>query len=246
VILLPAIDIIGGRAVRLDQGDYGRRTDYYPDPVDAAKRWVDEGARALHIVDLDGARTGEPANLKHVYRIVEALDIPVELGGGLRSDAAVADAFSAGAQTAIIGTAAFKDAAFLERMISDHGDRVVVSVDTREGKVAAEGWLEQTDLSLEAALEGLQGHGVQRFISSSIERDGMLAGPDLEGARRVQELIDGTFVVSGGVSSLSDLESIGDLTLTRLSGVIVGKALFEGRFTVAEGEAALNAGSPQR
>ncbi|HET9073711.1 MAG TPA: 1-(5-phosphoribosyl)-5-[(5-phosphoribosylamino)methylideneamino]imidazole-4-carboxamide isomerase [Solirubrobacteraceae bacterium] len=243
MILLPAIDIIDGRAVRLDQGDYARRTDYYPDPVDAARRWVDEGAQALHIVDLDGARTGQPANLKHIYRIVETLEIPIELGGGLRSDGAVADAFSAGAQTAILGTAAFKDEAFLERMISRHGDQIVVSVDAREGKVLASGWLETTDLSLEAAFHGLQEQGVTRFVYSSIERDGMLTGPDLEGARRVEELLDGSFVLSGGISSLADLERVGDLGLGKLSGVIVGKALFEGRFSVADGQAALTRGS---
>ncbi len=242
MILLPAIDIIGGRAVRLDQGDYARRTDYYPDPVDAAKRWVDEGAVALHIVDLDGARTGQPANLNSVYRIVEALEIPVELGGGLRSDRTVADAFSAGASTVILGTAAFKDPAFLERMIADYGESVVVSVDAREGKVAAAGWLEDTDLSLEAAFEELQEQGVRRFVYSSIEHDGMLGGPDVEGAKRVDELIDGGYVYSGGISSLADLESLGALGLEKLTGVIVGKALFEGRFTVEQGQAALSAG----
>jgi phosphoribosylformimino-5-aminoimidazole carboxamide ribotide isomerase len=246
VILLPAIDILGGRVVRLDQGDYGRRTEYYPDPVDAAKRWVDEGAEALHVVDLDGARTGEPANLNHVYRIVDALDIPVELGGGLRTDAAVADALSAGAQTVIIGTAAFKDRAFLDRVVSAYGERVVVSVDAREGKVAAAGWLEQTDLSLEAAFEGLQEQGVTRFVYSSIERDGMLSGPDVEGAKRADSLVDGGFVYSGGVASLEDLESLGALGLATLTGVIVGKALFEGRFTVEQGQAALTGGPPPR
>ena len=246
MILLPAIDIIGGRAVRLDQGDYGRRTDYYPDPVDAAKRWVDEGAQALHVVDLDGARTGTPANLNSVYRIVEALSIPVELGGGLRSDAAVADALSAGAESVIIGTAAFKDRALLDRMISAHGDRVIVSVDAREGKVAAAGWLEQTDLSIEAAFEGLLEQGAARFVYSSIERDGMLNGPDLEGAKRVDALVEGGFVYSGGVASLADLEALGGLGLGTLTGVIVGKALFEGRFTVEQGQAALLAGPQPR
>lgn len=241
MILLPAIDILGGRAVRLDQGDYARRTDYYPDPVDAAKRWVDEGARELHIVDLDAARSGVPENLNSVYRIVEALEIPIELGGGIRSDAALADAFSAGAARAIIGTAAFKDPDFLERAVSSHGQQVVVSVDAREGRVAAAGWTEQTDIPVTEALERLLEHGVRSFVFSSIERDGMLSGPDLDGARRVEEVVEGSFVYSGGVSSLADLESLAALGLAKLSGVIVGKALFEGRFTVAEGQAALDA-----
>ncbi len=242
MILLPAIDIIGGHAVRLDQGDYARSTDYYPDPVDAAKRWVDEGATALHIVDLDGARTGVPANLNSVYRIVDALGIDVELGGGLRTDAAVADALSAGATTVILGTAAFKDQTFLDRMVSAHGDQVVVSVDAREGKVAASGWLEQTDLSLEAAFEGLQEQGVTRFVYSSIDHDGMLGGPDLDGAQRVDSLVESGFVYSGGIASLADLEALGGLGLAHLTGVIVGKALFERRFTVEQGQAALEAG----
>jgi phosphoribosylformimino-5-aminoimidazole carboxamide ribotide isomerase len=246
MILLPAIDIVGGRAVRLDQGDYARRTDYYPDPVDAARRWVEEGASQLHIVDLDGARTGVPANLNSIYRIVEALEIPIELGGGLRSDGAVSDAFSAGAVRAILGTAAFKDRDFLERCISNYGEQIIVSVDAREGKVAAAGWLEQTNLSIDSAFEGLQDQGVTRFVYSSIENDGMMTGPDVEGVKRVDSLLDGGFVYSGGVGSLADLEALGDLGLAKLTGVIVGKALFEGRFTVEQGQAALLAGKPPR
>jgi phosphoribosylformimino-5-aminoimidazole carboxamide ribotide isomerase len=245
MILLPAIDILGGTVVRLDQGDYARRTEYYPDPVDAAKRWVDEGAEALHIVDLDGARTGEPMNLNQVYRIVDALGIAIELGGGLRTERTVADALSAGAESVIIGTAAFKDRLFLERIVSEYGERVIVSVDVRDGKVAAAGWLEETDFSLESAFERLQDQGVTRFVYSSIERDGMLTGPDTEGAKQVDELVEGRFVYSGGVSSLADLESLGDLGLEKLTGVIVGKALFEGRFTVEQGQAALLSGTPR-
>ncbi|MBO0767748.1 MAG: 1-(5-phosphoribosyl)-5-[(5-phosphoribosylamino)methylideneamino]imidazole-4-carboxamide isomerase [Solirubrobacterales bacterium] len=235
MILLPAIDILGGKAVRLDQGDYARRTDYYADPLDAAKAWVDQGAEELHIVDLDGAKQGAPVNLKHIDRIVETLGIPVELGGGIRADGPLHDVFSAGAARAIIGTAAFKDPEFLDRAVQAHQDRLVVSVDTRGGKVAAAGWLEQTDLSTEAAFQGLQERGVKNFVYSSIERDGMLSGPDLDGARQVNEL-GASFVYSGGISSLADLEALAAANLTNITGVIVGKALFERRFTVAEGQ----------
>jgi phosphoribosylformimino-5-aminoimidazole carboxamide ribotide isomerase len=242
MILLPAIDILGGKAVRLDQGDYERRTDYYADPLDAAKRWIEEGARELHIVDLDGARAGAPANLRHIDRIVDQLEIGVELGGGIRSDGALHDAFSAGARRAIIGTAAFKDPDFLDRAISHHGENIVVSVDVRDGHVAAAGWLEDTDLSTQTAVVGLLERGVRSFVYSSIEADGMLSGPDLDGARHMDELLEGeaSFVYSGGIGTLEHLEALAVTGLQGAAGVIVGKALFERRFTVAEGQAALD------
>jgi phosphoribosylformimino-5-aminoimidazole carboxamide ribotide isomerase len=240
MILLPAIDILGGKAVRLARGDFGEQTTYDADPLEAARRWVDGGARALHVVDLDGAREGHPANLGHVERIAGTLGVPVQVGGGLRAAQSVTDALNAGATRVILGTAAYRDVDFLDAAVAEHGDRVVVSVDAREGKLAADGWTEQTEIPATAVVQRLSGRGVRRFVYSSIERDGMLEGPDLEAARTVAEAVQGTFVYSGGVASLDDLEALARLRQVNLTGVIVGKALYERRITVGEAQALLD------
>jgi phosphoribosylformimino-5-aminoimidazole carboxamide ribotide isomerase len=240
MILLPAIDILEGKAVRLAQGDYGAQTVYDADPVDAARRWVDAGARALHVVDLDGARAGAPANLRDVERICEAVGVPVQVGGGLRAATDVAAAVGAGAARVILGTSALRDLDFLDDAVAAHGDRVVVSVDARDGKLAAKGWTEQTDIPVRSVIEGLSSRGVHRFVYSSIDRDGMLSGPDLSGALEIAEAVQGTFVYSGGVSSLADLRSLVELRQVNLTGVIVGKALYERRLDVGEGQALLD------
>jgi phosphoribosylformimino-5-aminoimidazole carboxamide ribotide isomerase len=239
MILLPAIDILDGKAVRLAQGEYEEQTVYDADPVDAARRWVEMGARALHVVDLDGARAGEPVNLGQVRRIVEAAEVPVQVGGGLRSLEAVEHAVAAGAHRIVLGTAAYHDIDLLDDVVARIGGRLVVSLDARDGRLATGGWLEQTGLPVESAIERLQARGVRRFVYSSIERDGMLAGPDLEGIRRVAGAVRGSFVYSGGVASLDDLRILGRLRQVNLAGVIVGKALYESRFTVSEGQAVL-------
>jgi phosphoribosylformimino-5-aminoimidazole carboxamide ribotide isomerase len=236
MILYPAIDILEGKAVRLARGEFDSKTIYDADPMEAARRWVDSGARALHVVDLDGARTGTPANLEHVARIAGDLDVPVQVGGGLRTIAAVNDAISAGAARVIIGTAAYRDIDFLDAVLSEHGERVVVSVDAREGRLATSGWTEQTELPAESVIERLGGRGVRRFVYSSIDRDGMLSGPDLEGAARIARAVRGSYIYSGGVGSLQDLEALGALRQVNLSGVIVGKALYEQKFTVGEAQ----------
>ncbi|MGI8506959.1 MAG: 1-(5-phosphoribosyl)-5-[(5-phosphoribosylamino)methylideneamino]imidazole-4-carboxamide isomerase [Solirubrobacteraceae bacterium] len=240
MILLPAIDILDGQAVRLVRGDFEQRTVYDADPLDAARRWVQAGARALHIVDLDGARGGVPVNVAHVRRIAEAVPVPVQAGGGLRSAASVRTVLDAGADRVVLGTAALRDPDFLDEAVTEHGDRVVVSVDARGGRLAASGWTEQTEIAVEPVLDSLHRRGVSSFVYSSIERDGMLSGPDLDEVARVAKVLRGTFVYSGGISSVDDLSALAGLGLANLSGVIVGKALYEGRFGVAAAQAALS------
>ena len=239
MILLPAIDILEGKAVRLARGDFDQRTVYDADPLDAARRWVQGGARALHVVDLDGARDGRPANLEHIRRITSAVDVPVQVGGGLRDMAAVEAVLSAGAARVILGTAAYSDLDFLDAALAAHRDRVVVSVDARRGKLAASGWTEQTEIPAESVIEVLGRRGVRRFVYSSIERDGMLTGPDLDEVRRIADVVRGTFVYSGGVASPEDLAALAGLRQVNLTGAIVGKALYEERFDIAAGHAAL-------
>jgi phosphoribosylformimino-5-aminoimidazole carboxamide ribotide isomerase len=241
MILYPAIDILEGKAVRLAQGAFDQRTVYDEDPLAAARRWVQEGARALHVVDLDGARAGVPVNLEHVRRIATEVDVPIQVGGGLRTVAAIENAVDAGAERVVLGTAAYRDVDLLDEAVARLGDRLVVSVDARGGRLAAAGWLEQTELPLDSVIERLGGRGVRRFVFSSIERDGMLAGPDLEGIDRVARSVRGSFLYSGGISSVEDLQALAALRQVNLAGVIVGTALYERRFTVAEARRALDA-----
>jgi phosphoribosylformimino-5-aminoimidazole carboxamide ribotide isomerase len=239
VILYPAIDIMDGRAVRLRKGDFEDSTQYYDDPVDAARAWLDAGARFLHVVDLDGARSGEPKSLEHLRRIVADTGAPVQYGGGLRSLGAVRDALRAGAERAIVGTAAFRDVDFLDGVLDAFGPRVVVSVDARGGQVATAGWTQTTQMPAVDALERLNDRGVRSFVFSDIDVDGMLEGPDLDTVRAVAEVVRGRFIYSGGIGSLDHLRALAELRQVNLAGVIAGKALYEGRFTVAEGQAAL-------
>jgi len=234
MILYPAIDIRGGSAVRLRQGDFGDETVYDADPLSAARAWVQGGARWLHVVDLDGARDGRPANLHHLERIAGELGVPVEFGGGLRNRAAVDAAIEAGAERVILGTAAFNDVDFLDDAVAAYGERVVVSVDVRGGNVASAGWTEQTAMEATAVIDHLQRRGVKKLVYSSIERDGMLTGPDLDEVARIAEVVRGAFIYSGGIGSLEHLGALASLRQVNLNGVIVGKALYERKFTVGE------------
>jgi phosphoribosylformimino-5-aminoimidazole carboxamide ribotide isomerase len=239
VILYPAIDIADGRAVRLVQGDFDAETVYADSPLDAARRWVQAGAHYLHVVDLDGARTGVPQNLDHVERIAGELGVPVQVGGGLRSVDAVRDVVGAGATRVVLGTAAFTDVDFLDEVVAEFGERTVVSVDTRGGFVSTAGWTETTELPAAEVIGRMQDRGVRSFVFTDVDRDGMLDGPDLDGVRRVADVVRGRFMYSGGIGSREDLVALARMRQVNLAGVIVGKALYEGRFTIAEGQAAL-------
>lgn len=236
MILYPAIDIMGGSAVRLTKGDFAARKVYDEDPLAAARAWAQAGARALHVVDLDGARAGEPVNLEQVRRIAEELEVPVQLGGGLRTPEALQAAFAAGAERAILGTAAFTDPDLLVAALERHGsERVLVSVDVRGGKVATAGWTETTSTGAVQAVVGLRERGVEELVFTNVDRDGMLEGPDLEQVREVARAADGGRVLySGGIGELADLRALAELGEPALTGVIVGKALYERRFTVQE------------
>jgi phosphoribosylformimino-5-aminoimidazole carboxamide ribotide isomerase len=239
VILYPAIDIRGGKAVRLLQGDYARETTYDADPVDAAKRWAEEGAEFLHVVDLDGAKAGEPKNLESVRRIAAAVECPIQVGGGLRDEASVAAVLEAGAERVVIGTAALRDPDFLKRVLGVHGERVVVSVDARDGKVALAGWIEISDVDVATAVAELGERGVSRFLCTAIEVDGTMEGPAIEELGRIAAATEAQVIASGGVGDLADLNALAEMDAANLEGAIVGRALYERRFTVAEGIAAL-------
>jgi phosphoribosylformimino-5-aminoimidazole carboxamide ribotide isomerase len=240
MILLPAVDISGGRAVRLRQGHFDEETVYADDPLEAARSFARAGARFLHVVDLDGAREGEPVNLEHVRRITAELDVPVEVGGGLRSIASIRRALAAGASRLVLGTAAFTDPDLVDEALRAFTSRILVGVDVRGGMVSVAGWTRETQMRGEDAIRRMQQRGVTRFVYTNVDRDGMLEGPDLDEVRLVSEAVRGRFLYSGGIGSVDDLHALRDLRVVNLAGVISGKALYEGRFGVREGQEALD------
>ena len=239
MILYPAIDIRGGQAVRLLQGDYERETTYDADPVDAATRWAGEGAEFLHVVDLDGAKAGAPQNLDAVRRIAAAVECPIQVGGGLRNTASVDAVLDAGAERVVIGTAALRDPDFLSRVLAEYGERVVVSVDARDGKVSVHGWTEASDLDVAAAVAGLTGLGVSRFLCTAIEVDGTMEGPATGELNRIAAGTSAQIIASGGVGTLAHLKALAADAAPNVEGAIVGRALYERKFTVADAIAAL-------
>lgn len=239
MILYPAIDILDGQAVRLVRGDFDASTVYRDSPLEAARSWVQAGARFLHLVDLDGAKSGEPAHLDQLAAITQELDVPVQWGGGLRSLDAVRAALDAGAERVILGTAAITNPDFLDSVLGMHRDRVMVSVDTRGGKVATKGWLETTEIDGTEAIVRLQQRGVRRFVYTNADRDGLEQGPDMEEVRRISQAVRGSWIFSGGIGTAAHLRELAQARLVNLGGVITGKALYEKRFTIAEGHAAL-------
>jgi phosphoribosylformimino-5-aminoimidazole carboxamide ribotide isomerase len=244
VRLYPAIDILGGSAVRLVKGDFEEKTIYDEDPLSAARSWVEGGARFLHVVDLDGAKSGQPVNLDQLRRIA-SLGVPVQYGGGLRSLEALEDALAAGAERVILGTAAFTDAVLLERALETHGpERIVVSVDARGGEVSIEGWTKAAGVGVREVFATLIGQGVQELAYTNVDRDGMLGGLSFEDLIWIAKAAEqGHLLYSGGIGDIEDLRHLARLRreahLESLAGVIVGKALYEGRFTIAEAHEAL-------
>jgi phosphoribosylformimino-5-aminoimidazole carboxamide ribotide isomerase len=243
ITLYPAIDLQGGQAVRLRQGDFAQTTVFSDDPVDQARRFAAEGAQSLHVVDLDGARAGEPVHAALVASIAAAFPGTVHLGGGLRSRAAIETALATGVDRVVVGTAVVDDADLLGWAIDRLGDGLVVALDARQGKVATHGWTQITDRDAVEVATGLVSMGVRRLAYTDIGRDGTLGGPNLKAMERLAEAAPPLrLIASGGISSLDDLARLRDMRIENLDGVIVGRALYEGRFTVSEGLEVLRAG----
>jgi phosphoribosylformimino-5-aminoimidazole carboxamide ribotide isomerase len=243
ITLYPAIDIQGGQAVRLRQGDFAQSTVFSDDPVDQARHFDDEGATSLHVVDLDGARAGEPVHAALVASIAAAFPGTVHLGGGLRSRAAIETALATGVDRVVVGTAVLDDSDLLRWAIDRLGDGLVVALDARQGKVATHGWTQISDRDAVEVATGLVSMGVRRLAYTDIGRDGTLGGPNLTAMRRLAEAAPPLrLIASGGISSLDDLARLRDLGLPNLDGVIVGRALYDRRFTVSEALDVLAAG----
>jgi phosphoribosylformimino-5-aminoimidazole carboxamide ribotide isomerase len=231
VILYPAIDIRGGRCVRLIEGDFARETAYDADPTDAARRWVDAGTEWLHVVDLDGAVEGTPVNRDAVKRIRAAVAVPMQLGGGLRTLTDLEDLFAAGIDRAILGTVALRDPELVISAVARWGDRIAVALDARDGKLATDGWLGQTEARAVEVAQKLATAKVRHFIFTDISRDGTLAGPNLESLGELVQAVEAGVIASGGISSLKDIEAAAQ---SGASGAIIGRALYDGRIGLAE------------
>ncbi len=230
MMIYPAIDLMAEGAVRLRQGDPSRRIAVGDDPVGLARRWAAEGARWLHVVDLDGAMSGAPRHLDIVGRICRAVSIPVQVGGGLRTLPDLRAAFAAGAARAILGTAAIAGD-LLPAALAEFGDALAVALDARDGLVAVEGWQQTSSVMALDAARALQQAGVVRFIYTDVARDGMLTGPNLAGLRSLTAAVRVPVILSGGMASTDDLRAAAD---AGAEGAVVGRALYDGRIALSD------------
>jgi phosphoribosylformimino-5-aminoimidazole carboxamide ribotide isomerase len=238
----PAIDLRGGQCVRLQQGDYGRETVFGDDPTAMARRWVADGGKFLHLVDLDGARDGKLVNLEIVRAIVRAVDVPCELGGGVRDESSIRTLLEAGLSRVVIGTKALREPDWFRQMCRQFPNRVALGIDARNGHVATDGWLETSDVSAVAMARQFDDEPVAALIYTDIATDGMLEGPNLEAMREMAAEVGLPVIASGGVSSADDVRRLAE---TGVAGCIIGRALYEDRLTIAEALAAAGEKAPK-
>jgi phosphoribosylformimino-5-aminoimidazole carboxamide ribotide isomerase len=243
--VIPAIDLLEGKCVRLYQGDYSQSQIFNENPAIVAKQWEDQGATRLHLVDLDGAKQGKIVNLEAIRAILDTISIPVQVGGGLRDRDSIKTLFNLGVQRAIVGTIAVENPQFVEELCQDFPDQIVVGIDARNGKVATRGWLETSEVSAIALAKQMSQFGVAAIIYTDIHRDGTLTGPNLEALRELAQNIDVPVIASGGVSSLTDLLSLLALEPLGVPGVIVGKSLYTGAINLSEAILAVGNGRLQ-
>lgn len=235
--VIPAIDLRGGKCVRLYQGDYARETVYSDDPLDTALRWVDMGAQRLHIVDLDGAKEGSPANLAAVERIARATDAPLHLGGGIRDLATARAAISAGASRVMLGTAAVEDADLIRALLAELGaERVIVSVDAKDGRVALRGWTESSGALATELVDDMARLGVVRFLYTDISRDGTLTEPNFAATEALAARAGISVLAAGGIARV---EHLAQLAALGAEGAIVGRAIYTGDIDLREAVAAV-------
>lgn len=236
MILFPAIDIRGGKCVRLIQGDYDRETVYHDSPAEMAKEWERQGAAYIHVVDLDGAKTGNTLNSEAIGQLVKAVKIPVQVGGGVRTMETIDSHIENGVSRVIIGTAAIQNPKFVEEAVVKYGDKIAVSIDARNGLVATDGWTETSDVKAVDLLNQLAAVGVKTVVYTDIAKDGMLQGPNFDELQVMDTASDIDIIASGGVSTAEDITRLRDMNLY---GAIIGKALYEGNLsleTVLEGQ----------
>ncbi|MEH2322550.1 MAG: 1-(5-phosphoribosyl)-5-[(5-phosphoribosylamino)methylideneamino]imidazole-4-carboxamide isomerase [Nostoc sp.] len=243
--VIPAIDLLEGRCVRLYQGDYDRSQVFSDNPADVAKQWVDQGAARLHIVDLDGAKAGKIVNLGAIEAIAHAVSVPIEIGGGLRDRTSVQQVFNLGIQWAILGTIAVEQPQLVQQLCEEFPGQIIIGIDARNGRVATRGWLETSEVLATQLAVQMQELGAAAIIYTDIHRDGTLIGPNLEALRELAAVISIPIIASGGVSSLTDLLSLLALEPQGVTGVIVGRALYTGDILLKEALRAIGPGRIQ-
>lgn len=241
--VIPAIDLLEGRCVRLYQGDYARSQVFNDNPADVARQWVEQGASWLHVVDLDGAKTGKVVNKQAITAIVQAVPVPVQVGGGLRDHTSVAELFDLGVQRVILGTVAVEQPQLVAELCQKFPGQIVVGIDARNGRVATRGWMETSEVLATQLAQQMQELGAAAIIYTDIHRDGTLQGPNLEALRELAAVVSIPVIASGGVSSVIDLLSLLALEPQGVTGVIVGRALYTGDISLRE---ALQASGPGR
>lgn len=243
--VIPAIDLLGGQCVRLYQGDYDQAQVFNDNPAQMAKTFAEQGATRLHVVDLDGAKEGKSVNLDAIKGIVAALDIPVQVGGGLRNVESVARLFDVGVERAIIGTAAVENPELVTELCKKYPDRIAVGIDARNGKVATKGWLETSEVMATDLAQRMATQGVAAIIYTDIHRDGTMSGPNIDALRELASTIDIPVIASGGVSSQADLVNLVALEAIGVTGAIVGKAIYTGDVNLTEAVKAVGSGRLQ-
>jgi len=243
MLILPAIDLRGGRCVRLKQGDYSRETVFGDDPLQIAERWVAQGCQMLHLVDLDGAKQGHPVNREAVTRIVQKVNVPCQLGGGIRNDFDLDEVFSWGIQRAVIGTRALQDPKWVREVIERFPNQIVLGLDAREGKVATHGWLETSDSTAMGVARQFEDTPLAGIVYTDISRDGMLNGPNVESLDEMARWVRIPVIASGGITTLADVRK---LLEHDLAGAIIGRALYEGQLDLRDVLALVRSHSRER
>ncbi|MCL6519070.1 MAG: 1-(5-phosphoribosyl)-5-[(5-phosphoribosylamino)methylideneamino]imidazole-4-carboxamide isomerase [Armatimonadetes bacterium] len=238
MIIIPAVDIRNGKCVRLLQGDFNRETVFADDPIAMAEHWASLGAERVHVVDLDGARTGSPQNVEVVARIVRTLKIPVQLGGGIRTFEIAREMLDLGLDRIIIGTTAALDSSLAEEMFRKLGERAILGLDARNGYVATHGWQGSTNLKAVEFARHMESLGARRIIYTDIKRDGMLEGVNITAMEEMARAVSIPVIASGGVSNIADIKQLKSLESIGIEGVVVGKALYTGAIDLREAIAA--------
>jgi len=234
MLIIPAIDIKGGNCVRLLKGEAGTETVFSEDPVGVAKKWQESGAKLIHVVDLDGAFSGEPKNFDIIREIVESVSCPVQVGGGIRNVKTIENYLEAGVTRAILGTAAFLNQEFLIESCMRFPQNIAIGIDTKMGKVAVKGWTDVMELDIKSILSDLKAYGVSLVIHTNVDRDGTMEGVNLDSVREFVESSPIPVVASGGIASIQDIEKLSSLEALGLIGVILGKSIYTGRINLKE------------
>ncbi|MGB4312428.1 MAG: 1-(5-phosphoribosyl)-5-[(5-phosphoribosylamino)methylideneamino]imidazole-4-carboxamide isomerase [Natronincolaceae bacterium] len=229
MLIYPAIDIKNGKCVMLTQGRFDKEKIYYEDPKEVAKLWKQKGAKALHIVDLDGALEGKSRNLEIIREIIKETDIPVQVGGGIRNPETIKTLIDIGADKVIIGTKAVQDEQMLKQAVNAYGEKIAVAIDAKKGYIAIDGWTKTSTVDALQFAKRIEQLGVKTIIYTDVERDGMLKGPNFKTIKDMNDSVSMDVIASGGISSIDDLEKLSEIGV---AGAIVGKALYEGKINL--------------